>query len=114
MAPKKVVKDGPAKRVAVELAAQQLAAEDAARKKLQQSHLVTALKRGKTEAEASALQLYSSLAKNAPLKSEMLQKWLGDKSCKWHSSYTHDRNYSLNKTDTELTGHGTECLCKLM
>ena len=109
MAPKKKVTDGPAKKAAALLEAQQLAAEEAIRKKQQQAHLVTALKRGKTEEEKSVLAQYNSLGKNDPMKSEMLQKWLQDKSCKWHASYTHDRKQSLTKTDNELTGYGTEC-----
>lgn len=111
MAPKKnTEKKANAADRAAAAAAQQLAEQ----KKKDQMNMVNQLKQAQAKdsqcEKARILDMYQNSKLQSPFKSEILQKWLQDKSCKWANEYLQVRTETIEKTDDAHVGHGTVCL----
>ena len=67
-----------------------------------------------TSDQKAMLELYKSYPRFDDKKKEILNKWRGDKSCSWITSYV-EVNTKTNEVDTRgLHGHGTMCISQLI
>lgn len=111
MAPK--VKSSDKKANAADKAAALAVQAQAEQKKKDQMNLINQLKQAAAKDsqcdKAKILEMYQN-EKKGPFKSEILQKWLQDKSCKWANEYLQVRTEATQKTDDTFVGHGTVCL----
>ena len=55
----------------------------------------------------AALQLYKSMARFAPEKTAILQKWKNDKTCKWHNDFRAERIATSSASTRRVADFGT-------
>lgn len=109
MAPRKRVTGKPVLKQNLALKKAELEMEQAEiEKKKQQSNMVTQLKQSADPNKVALYNLYTQLSKNSPEKSQILQRWLADKSCSWTNEYSKSRTVASAEVSNAADGWGSK------